>query len=114
MTPFSDVWDDVKSFLSENKVVRVCGVGDFSVVAYSDVGVSVMSQDSLEPELVKKEWFMDVWAQLSEKRTLCPDDLLGDSGARMWSSFILSVFSYQPYVGYLWDGGRNCYALRER
>lgn len=114
MTPFSDVWDDVKFFLSENKVVRVCGVGDFSVVAYSDEGVFVMSQDSLEPELVRREWFEDVWVQLSEKRTLCPDDLVGRAEAGLWSSFILSLFSYQPYVGYLWDGGRNCYALKEK
>jgi len=114
MASFSDVWDDVKDFLSGNRVVRVCGVGDFSVVAYSNVGVSVMSQDSIEPELVRKEWFEEVWARLSEKRTLCPDDLVGDTEARMWSSFILSIFSYQPYVGYFLDGGRNCYALREK
>lgn len=114
MAAFSDVWDDVKSFLSKNRVVRVCGVGDFTVVDFSDVGVFVMSKDSGEPELVRREYVEVVWSLLSEKKTLCPDDLVGRGVAGLWSSFILSLFSYLPYVGYRWDGRSNCYVLQEK
>jgi hypothetical protein len=114
MVPFSDVWDDVKDFLSRNRVVRVCGVGDFSVVDFSDVGIFVMSKDSSEPDLVRREWVEAVWSVLCEKGTICPEDLVGRSVAGLWSSFILSLLSYQPAVGYVWDGRSNCFFLREK
>ncbi|MBN2013736.1 MAG: hypothetical protein JW778_01010 [Candidatus Altiarchaeota archaeon] len=111
---FQDVWCDVKDFLSANKVVRICGVGDVTVVDFSDEGVSVMTKESSEPEFIDVKWIREVWHLLAEKGMLCADDLVGGIEAGFWSSFILSLLSYQPYVGYIIDAGRNCYTLNEK
>lgn len=112
MLSFSDVWADVRDFLAVNRVIRVCGVGDFTVIECSDEGFFVMSRESSEPEFIKKEWVQEAWNILQTRKSIASDELLRERGWGLWASLILSLLSYQPYVRCFWDKNQMKFIYR--